>query len=155
MISWFQCWLHSHHLPLLLVQAKNSSRLWFSVKSVVISRCSTAGVFQFETMTTGWWWVTLLKHLSECIFSMPLIILNVWIMSSRLLRSARLGNFNFFNRSVYVRSFNSGTGFVARSCIFSTLSMSFLKNGYQTVFPYSSCGLTSALYRSMKVSFSM
>ena len=44
---------------------------------------------------------------------------------------------------------------MARFCILSTLSMSFLKNGYHIVFPYSMCGLTSALYKRMKESLSM
>ena len=52
-----------------------------------------------------------------------------------------------FNRSSYLRSLSPGMSLVALLCIFSSISMSFLRYGLHACIQYSRWGLTIALYR--------
>ena len=77
---------------------------------------------------------TILKNLSDGLFSVLCIILNVCSMSPLLLRCAIVDNFNLISLSLYVRSLSGGISLMACFWILSTLSISLRKWGYQIVF---------------------
>ena len=160
MTSWLQCWSNFVLNSFTSFAAVTFSGNWFQSFIILCEKCCNLivvlhrGFSNFRLCPRVDEFSHNLKNLSDGISSMPLIILNDWIISPRLLRWVRLDNFSFLNLSVYVRSFSSGTSFVARFCTFSTVSISFLKNGYHIVFPYSIFGLTKALFGSTKESFS-
>ena len=62
----------------------------------------------------------------------------------------KVGIFRIFSLSVYGKFLTLCTNFVALFCALSMASISFLNLGFQTMFPYSRCGLIKVLYNFLK-----
>ena len=88
--------------------------------------------------------VTLLSYI-------PVVILNVSIMSPFTRLYFNVGNLKFLNLSSYSIFFICGSILVARLCTFSIELISFFLYGDQTLLAFSKCGRTSALNNKLKV----